>query len=551
MSSEPHLSESPRGYLSEESKQRFTLVAGVLGAVFFVAQFVLPIAIVLFIMLPRIMRQELVRADFTSATLFHGELWFVEIVHDLNFSEPAKRVTTARLKHARLTDLSEAPDAVPLEQGDKAARWVLLPVGDRLWVIGVDTVSYYERGSLTRLRGPGRPARSSRPFLHEGRPAFITLGRSPRLAVLQVEGTEADWRSEAFPLDPPPERDSVRDLEVVQVGERQYLVAWACSEEPEGCSLYSRETGQSAWQPLVADAGCCSSWNSVVAGQGPAVVVVEQRNEGPARLFLVTATRGGQRQELGDLQGHLGWGNWRAFSSGASLYVLSEGMPGSRKLMEVEDGKIVRTVSKKGSFPFGPNMMALMWLPQGLTVLLSLALALVLTVQMRRHRVQHYVAHGVRRTFASLWQRAWAQVVDALVLGAGFVVPSAWMWRMFSDPETMIESGPRFPLVLFGLFAAGFLWLLLVLVVFSYLEGRFGKTPGKWLLRIRVLGTDLAPCGFWRALVRNLLTFVDGFFNFLVGVLLVALTENWQRLGDLAARTLVVVDKEASAEGQP
>ena len=43
--------------------------------------------------------------------------------------------------------------------------------------------------------------------------------------------------------------------------------------------------------------------------------------------------------------------------------------------------------------------------------------------------------------------------------------------------------------------------------------------------------------------MRNLLTFVDGFFNFLVGVLLVALTENWQRLGDLAARTLVVADE--------
>ena len=94
-----------------------------------------------------------------------------------------------------------------------------------------------------------------------------------------------------------------------------------------------------------------------------------------------------------------------------------------------------------------------------------------------------------------------------------------------------------------GLFLAAFLWALLVLVAYSYFEGRFGKTPGKWLLGIRVLGTDLQPCGFGRALLRNLLTFVDGFFNFLVGALLVALTENWQRLGDLAARTVVVPTK--------
>jgi uncharacterized RDD family membrane protein YckC len=102
-----------------------------------------------------------------------------------------------------------------------------------------------------------------------------------------------------------------------------------------------------------------------------------------------------------------------------------------------------------------------------------------------------------------------------------------------------------------GLMAAAFAWGLLVLVAFSWYEGRSGKTPGKWLLGIRVLGADLAPCGFGRALIRNLLTFVDGFFNFLVGALLVALTENWQRLGDLAARTVVLVDEKAEASGSP
>lgn len=111
----------------------------------------------------------------------------------------------------------------------------------------------------------------------------------------------------------------------------------------------------------------------------------------------------------------------------------------------------------------------------------------------------------------------------------------------------MIESGPYFPLMLLGLFAVAFLCGLLILVAYSYFEGRFGKTPGKWLIGISVLGTDLEPCGFGRALLRNLMTFVDGFFNFLVGALLVALTENWQRLGDLVARTIVVADEKAVA----
>lgn len=41
--------------------------------------------------------------------------------------------------------------------------------------------------------------------------------------------------------------------------------------------------------------------------------------------------------------------------------------------------------------------------------------------------------------------------------------------------------------------------------------------------------------------------FIDGFFNFLVGILIAALTENWQRLGDMAARTVVVRAPKALA----
>jgi uncharacterized RDD family membrane protein YckC len=227
------------------------------------------------------------------------------------------------------------------------------------------------------------------------------------------------------------------------------------------------------------------------------------------------------------------------------LVLASAGMPGSLSLAEVADGRVVRSVRKKGSFPFAPNMMLFMWIPQALPLVLSLLLALLLTGQMRRHRVPDYVIEGSRRRFASLWQRALAQLVDAVPLVAGFLAPMLWMWRVFSDPEEFLaETGPMFMLWFLGLVAAAFVCGLLVLVAYSYFEGRFGKTPGKWLLGIRVLGTDLRPCGFGRAILRNLLTFVDGFFNFLVGALLVALTENWQRLGDLAARTIVVVDEK-------
>jgi uncharacterized RDD family membrane protein YckC len=57
---------------------------------------------------------------------------------------------------------------------------------------------------------------------------------------------------------------------------------------------------------------------------------------------------------------------------------------------------------------------------------------------------------------------------------------------------------------------------------------------------------ELAPCGFARALLRSLLllvdgfVFVDGFLNFGFGALVIACTANRQRIGDMAARTIVV-----------
>lgn len=299
--------------------------------------------------------------------------------------------------------------------------------------------------------------------------------------------------------------------------------------------------------PLVEDGCACADWTAIAMGARPAVVLTERQEGRASRIAVVTVTADGpRREEIQTEQGRRIWRRWRPFSVGSRLLLFSEGMPGSLSLIEVAGGKIVRSVKRTGSFPFGPNMMVFMTIPQLLPILLSLLLALLLTAQMRRHRVQDYVLAGERRRFASLWQRALAQLVDLVPIGAAFAIPMVPMWRMFSDPESLVEKGPTFPLLFFGLFIAAFLLGLLVLVAFSYTEGRFGKTPGKWMLGIRVLGTDLRPCGFGRALLRNVLTFADGFFSFLVGALLVALTENWQRLGDLAARTIVVADEKAA-----
>jgi uncharacterized RDD family membrane protein YckC len=416
--------------------------------------------------------------------------------------------------------------------------------GERLWVFGSGAIAYYENGLLKALPGTKRPARASRPFGYQGRPALITLGTTPALAMLQ-DDTDAKWVTRDISLGRPGAVGSLTSVQAVEAGGSLYLFGQVCSDEPEHCSLSYRDLEHAQWLPLVDEVCSCASWTAIALASRPAVFLSEREKGGRAQLSVVTVTANGpQRRPIETIAATQAWSHWRPLSSGSRLVLVSEGMPGGLRVAEVEDGRVVRASKRPGSFPFGPSMMIFMMVPQVLPILLSLILAFLLTIQMRRHRVPDYAFGAERRAFASLWQRALAQLIDLVPFVAGFAFPMMWMWRMFSDPESLFEAGPTFPFRMFGLFIAAFLWMLIVFLAYSYLEGRFGKTPGKWLVGIRVLGSDLQPCGFGRAFLRNVLTLVDGFFSFMVGALLVALTENWQRLGDMAARTIVVVDRK-------
>src|SRR2546427_3841384 len=96
------LTESSHGYLSEDSKRRFTLIAGILGAVFFVAQFLLPMLIVFLFMMPMIIGREHGIADLEQAALWRDELWFVERTVKVNWRDPKSSATSLTLRHVRL-----------------------------------------------------------------------------------------------------------------------------------------------------------------------------------------------------------------------------------------------------------------------------------------------------------------------------------------------------------------------------------------------------------------------------------------------------------------
>ncbi len=75
--------------------------------------------------------------------------------------------------------------------------------------------------------------------------------------------------------------------------------------------------------------------------------------------------------------------------------------------------------------------------------------------------------------------------------------------------------------------------------------GKRGATPGKRLMGLRVVQATGSPITFGQAVVRNFLRFIDGmpFFTYCFGLTSCLATKRFQRLGDLAAGTVVIYDR--------
>jgi uncharacterized RDD family membrane protein YckC len=87
---------------------------------------------------------------------------------------------------------------------------------------------------------------------------------------------------------------------------------------------------------------------------------------------------------------------------------------------------------------------------------------------------------------------------------------------------------------------------------FAVLETWFGRTPGKRALGLRVVTASGRPIGFRAAALRNVLraadalplTYSAGLLS-LAGLVSMATTRRFQRLGDLVAGTIVIVPERA------
>ena len=214
-------------------------------------------------------------------------------------------------------------------------------------------------------------------------------------------------------------------------------------------------------------------------------------------------------------------------------------MPGSVTVHEVAGAVITRSTKLTTSAELDKmrRANALSWASNLAAVLTPFALLIVLAGPLRRHRIAEYAFAGRAIGFAPLWRRCLAGGIDVIVVYGPLTVVFVGAF-VVSD---MQEEGAVAMIRWAGWIGLSCLWSVLWLFALAILEGRKGTSPGKALLGLRVLGIDLEPCGFGRALLRNVLELVDAVFGYAVGLALIALTPNQQRLGDLAAKTVVVV----------
>jgi uncharacterized RDD family membrane protein YckC len=145
-------------------------------------------------------------------------------------------------------------------------------------------------------------------------------------------------------------------------------------------------------------------------------------------------------------------------------------------------------------------------------------------------------------------------------------------------PAWLIDVGLRAIVILLmalgallsGIAGVTGLWLGVLLVtwfVMSWFYGGLfetlwnGQTPGKWMMGLRVLSVDGQPINALQAVLRNVLRDVDampfalgyggplGIPLFMLGLVTATSNNRFQRLGDLACRTIVVVERHGTLPG--
>lgn len=142
---------------------------------------------------------------------------------------------------------------------------------------------------------------------------------------------------------------------------------------------------------------------------------------------------------------------------------------------------------------------------------------------------------------AGIGSRFIALLIDYLIWFAGYFVLFLLMTFLMPGIEARSSHTAQWTAAIY-MFAT----FLLYWGYFTLFEAFWnGQTPGKRVAKIRVIQRSGRAIGLFESMARNLVRIIDQIpFVYAVGVISMFVTRQHQRLGDLAAGTLVVRDRE-------
>jgi uncharacterized RDD family membrane protein YckC len=147
------------------------------------------------------------------------------------------------------------------------------------------------------------------------------------------------------------------------------------------------------------------------------------------------------------------------------------------------------------------------------------------------------LAEGVeiRLRMAGPMPRAGAYLIDFLIRAAVLIIGAIGISFAGFAVGGMVAGG----LIMLAWFLLD--WIYPVL----FESSKRGATPGKRAVGLRVVQATGSPITMGQAVVRNFLRFIDGmpFFTYGFGLTSCLATKRFQRLGDLAAGTVVIYDR--------
>jgi uncharacterized RDD family membrane protein YckC len=158
-------------------------------------------------------------------------------------------------------------------------------------------------------------------------------------------------------------------------------------------------------------------------------------------------------------------------------------------------------------------------------------------------------------SLASIGNRFLAVAVDHLIQFLAIIIVAVVFIVIAGTGDSILSDDPG---QLTGL--SGWVFAVLIVALFALFAGYFaffewwweGQTPGKRLMKLRVIREDGRPLTLWESIARNLLRIFDALPGVIVpvysiGLIVVFLSNRDQRVGDIFAGTVVIRERTDEA----